>query len=319
LRKWICRQCRLKQLEVSIDRSPVVGRRKSPATNRAPCGRQPAPAEALLIESLKAGDAEVLETIFNTYSEKLYNMALRILGEAADTQEVIQDVFWTVFRKAESFRGDSRFSTWLYRLTFNAALGKIRRGKKHKEVRYEEWLSRFRKDGHHRVRPVVDWSDTLDEKYARCEMQKLLANALEQLNPIDKSVTVLSDLEGLSDQEIATSVGLTVSAVKSRLHRRSSFSPRQRVPSAIQRNLFPQKRAAPAVTGMMGFSPEQAMAIKDQEREQIPLKCRGHPNDVARWIMSFADPVSEWMTGQVIAVDGGSHNRIACDRRRYGV
>jgi NAD(P)-dependent dehydrogenase (short-subunit alcohol dehydrogenase family) len=60
-----------------------------------------------------------------------------------------------------------------------------------------------------------------------------------------------------------------------------------------------------ALTGMMGLSPEQAAAIKEQERERIPLKRRGHPNDVARWIVALADPAAEWVTGQVIAVDGG--------------
>jgi NAD(P)-dependent dehydrogenase (short-subunit alcohol dehydrogenase family) len=60
-----------------------------------------------------------------------------------------------------------------------------------------------------------------------------------------------------------------------------------------------------ALTGMMGLSPEQAAAIEEQERERIPLKRRGNPNDVARWIVSLADPASEWVTGQVIAVDGG--------------
>jgi NAD(P)-dependent dehydrogenase (short-subunit alcohol dehydrogenase family) len=60
-----------------------------------------------------------------------------------------------------------------------------------------------------------------------------------------------------------------------------------------------------ALTGMMGLSPEQAAAIEEQEREQIPLKRRGNPNDVARWIVSLADPASEWVTGQVIAIDGG--------------
>lgn len=66
-----------------------------------------------------------------------------------------------------------------------------------------------------------------------------------------------------------------------------------------------------ALTGMMGLSPEQAEAVKERERERIPLKRRGHPNDVARWIVSLADPASEWVTGQVIAVDGGwdSHKR----------
>ena len=180
--------------------------------------------EAALIERLKAGDQEAFETIFNLYSPKLYGVAQRILGEVADTEEVIQDVFWTVYRKAKSFRGNSQLSTWLYRLTINAALGKIRREKKHsKEVEYEEYLPKFQNDGHHLVRPVVDWSDSLDEKYAKQEMQDLLAQALDQLKPVDKSVVVLSDLEGMSDREIATTLSLTVSAVKTRLHRARLF------------------------------------------------------------------------------------------------
>jgi RNA polymerase sigma-70 factor (ECF subfamily) len=176
-----------------------------------------------LIERLKAGDEEALEAIFNRYSAKLYNVAQRILGEVADAEEVIQDVFWTAFRKANSFRGSAQFSTWLYRLTINAALGKIRRSKKNKEIEYEEYLPKFQKDGHHSVRPVVDWSDTLDEKYAERELQQLLNEALEQLKPVDKSAVVLSDMEGMSDKEIAVMLGLTVSAVKTRLHRARLF------------------------------------------------------------------------------------------------
>ena len=113
--------------------------------------------DADLIERLKVGDEEALEALFNRYSAKLYNVAQKILGEVADAEEVIQDVFWTAFRKAKSFRGTAQFSTWLYRLTVNAALGKIRRSKKNKEVGYEEYLPKFQKDGHHLVRPVVDW------------------------------------------------------------------------------------------------------------------------------------------------------------------
>jgi RNA polymerase sigma-70 factor, ECF subfamily len=176
-----------------------------------------------LIERLKAGDEEALEAIFNRYSAKLYNVAQRILGEVADAEEVIQDVFWTAFRKAKSFRGTAQFSTWLYRLTVNAALGKIRRSKKSKEIEYEEYLPKFQQDGHHLVRPVVDWSDTLDEKYAKEELQQLLKNALDQLKAVDKSVVVLSDLEGMSDKEIAAMLGLTLSAVKTRLHRARLF------------------------------------------------------------------------------------------------
>jgi len=179
--------------------------------------------ESELVRRLKARDEQALEIIFNLYSAKLYNVAHRILGEVADSEEVVQDVFWTAYRKAQSFRGNSQLSTWLYRLTVNAALGKIRRSKKKKEVEYEEYLPKFQKDGHHVVRPVVDWSDTLDERYANQEMQQLLKDTLDQLKPVDKSIIVLSDLEGMSDKEIALTVGLTVSAVKTRLHRARLF------------------------------------------------------------------------------------------------
>ena len=73
------------------------------------------------------------------------------------------------------------------------------------------------------MRPVVDWSDTLDEKYAERELQHLLSAALDQLKPLDKSAVVLSDMEGMSDKEIAATLGLTVSAIKTRLHRARLF------------------------------------------------------------------------------------------------
>jgi RNA polymerase sigma-70 factor (ECF subfamily) len=176
-----------------------------------------------VIERLKSGDQAALETVFSMYSVKLYNIALRILSDAADTEEVIQDVFWTVYRKAKSFQGNSQLSTWLYRLTVNAALGKIRRRKNNKEVDYDEYLPKFQADGHHAVRPVIDWSDNLDEQYSKHELHELLRKALDELKPLDKSTVVLSDLEGLSDKEIADTLGLSVSAVKTRLHRARLF------------------------------------------------------------------------------------------------
>jgi RNA polymerase sigma-70 factor (ECF subfamily) len=188
-----------------------------------PRPRKGSHTEAGLVERLKAGDQDALESIFNLYSSKLYNVAQRILGDAADAEEAVQDVFWTAYCKAKSFQGNSQFSTWLYRLTVNAALGKIRRSKKGKETTYEEFLPKFAKDGHHQVRPVVDWSNTVEESYAQQETQTLLAQALDQLKPLDKSIVVLSDLEGMSDKEIAVITKLTVSAVKTRLHRARLF------------------------------------------------------------------------------------------------
>jgi len=180
-------------------------------------------SDGSLIDRLKAGDEAALEEIFQLYSGKLFNVAQRILGDAGDAEEVLQDVFLTAYRKANMFQGNSQFSTWLYRLTVNAALGKIRRSKKHREVNYEEFLPKFQNDGHHMVRPVVDWSDNVDEHYAHQELKQIIAQALNQLRAVDRSVVVLSDLEGLSDREIAVTLNLTVSAVKTRLHRARLF------------------------------------------------------------------------------------------------
>jgi RNA polymerase sigma-70 factor (ECF subfamily) len=178
--------------------------------------------EEQLIERLKNRDEQALEIFFNRYSGTLHNVAQRILGDGADSEEVIQDVFWTAYRKAKSFKGNSKFSTWLYRLTVNAALGRIRSRRKH-AVAYEEVLPKFQKDGHHRARPVIDWSDTLEIEVSRGEIKKLLGAALDRLKPVDKAVIVLSDLEGLADKEIAAAVKLSVSAVKTRLHRARLF------------------------------------------------------------------------------------------------
>jgi RNA polymerase sigma-70 factor (ECF subfamily) len=186
--------------------------------------RAPADSQTTLIDRLKAGDEAALETLFNLHSAKLYNVALRILsGDRSEAEEVIQDVFLTAFRKAQMFHGNSQFSTWLYRLTVNAALGRIRRSKKNQQVQYDEYLPKFQRDGHHQVRPVVDWSNSLDEKYRQQEARDFLAQALAQLKPVDKSVVILSDLEGLSDKEIAATLNLTVAAVKTRLHRARLF------------------------------------------------------------------------------------------------
>ena len=203
-----------------INRAPEPSSMRSISSNTK---QKPGKNDLELIERLTNGDEDALEALFNLYSAKLYNVAHKILGDVADTQEVIQDVFWTVFRKAKTFRGSAQLSTWLYRLTVNAALGKIRRSKKGKEVEYEEFLPKFQEDGHHLVRPVVDWSNALDEHYARREIQELLKQALDLLSPLDKSVVVLSDLEGLPDKEIAAAVGITVAAVKTRLHRARLF------------------------------------------------------------------------------------------------
>jgi RNA polymerase sigma-70 factor (ECF subfamily) len=194
------------------------------ASSGTPPGRRKVSLEEVqIIERLKDGDQMALETILGLYAGKLYPVAQRILGDAADSEEVIQDVFWAVYRKAKTFNGKSRLFTWLYRLTVNAALGHLRHRKRKRHVEYEENAAKFAKDGHRPMRPIVDWSSSLDEKYAAQEIHALVGKALDQLKPIDKSIVVLSDMEGLADKEIAGALELTVAAVKTRLYRARLF------------------------------------------------------------------------------------------------
>ena len=180
---------------------------------------QHAEDDRALILRVQVGDHEAFETLFQRYVPTVYRQAFRLVGNQAEAEEVVQDVFLTIYEKAQTFRGASAFSTWLYRITMNAALSKLRRRKRSEELPLDDYLPRFREDGHHLVRPVVDWSSELEERLAKAELYRLIQEALDQLQAVDKAVVMLSDLEGLSDREVGRALGLTVSAVKARLHR----------------------------------------------------------------------------------------------------
>jgi RNA polymerase sigma-70 factor (ECF subfamily) len=172
-----------------------------------------------LVQRLLTGDAEAFEVLFKHYHAKVYGQAIRLLGNDAEAEEVLQEVFLTVYEKAHTFRGEAAFSTWLYRLTANAALGRLRRRRRHPERSLDDFMPTFQEDGHHRVRPVVDWSQDLENQLAEAEARRLLREAIDDLPPIDKAVVVFSEFDELSNQEIGDILGLSVSAVKARLHR----------------------------------------------------------------------------------------------------
>lgn len=179
--------------------------------------------ERLLIQRVKAGDQKAFEVIFSRYVNRVYRQAFKLVGNEADAEDVVQEVFLLVYRKAQSFLGKSEFSTWLYRLTANAALTKLRQRKREKEVSLDEYLPKFRKDGHHLVRPVVDWTQDIDKFVAIKEYSQIIKEAMEQLSPMDKAAVMMSDMEEMSNPEISETLGISVQAVKARLHRARLF------------------------------------------------------------------------------------------------
>jgi len=171
-----------------------------------------------LVQRLKTGDQRAFETLYRRYCGQVYRQVKALVGNEAETEEIVQDVFLTLHQKARTFRGDSAFSTWLYRLTMNSALGKLRRRKRSRELNLDDHLPRYQADGHHLL-PVVDWSRDVERHLLTKELHRILRHALDQLPPKDKAVVILSDLEGISNKEIGKSLGLSVPAVKTRLHR----------------------------------------------------------------------------------------------------
>jgi RNA polymerase sigma-70 factor (ECF subfamily) len=178
--------------------------------------------EVILIERLRAQDPSVLEILMERYSPRIYRVAFGITRSHGDAEEVVQDVFVTLFRKIDSFEGRAALGTWLYRVAANAALIK-RRGKRAEvEVHLEDYLPTFKADGHRegdRALLLADWSVTPERELFSGEAREIFEEGLALLPDHYRAILVLRDVEELSNEEVADALGESVASVKSRLHR----------------------------------------------------------------------------------------------------
>jgi RNA polymerase sigma-70 factor, ECF subfamily len=175
-----------------------------------------------LLAQARSGDAAALERLMKEYSGHVFRLAYGITRNHADAEEIVQDVFVTILYKGDTFDGRSALSTWIYRVTANAALNK-RRGKRYEvEVPIEEHLPRFGTDGRRsgaHAYLVADWSRDPEHSAFAGETRRMLARALDTLPPHYRAVLVLRDVEDLSNEQVADILGESVESVKSRLHR----------------------------------------------------------------------------------------------------
>ena len=181
------------------------------------------PAERLLddnvlIEELRRGRPEAVEALFDRFHGKIYNLAMSILKNESDAEEATQDVFLTVFQKAHTFKGNSALYSWIYRICVNACLMRLRGKKRSETVSIEEFMPVFTEEGMH-ADPVGDWSKEVERKMLDKELGGVIRKFTDRLLEKYRVVFILSDVEGLSNEETAQILGLTVPAVKSRLHR----------------------------------------------------------------------------------------------------
>jgi RNA polymerase sigma-70 factor (ECF subfamily) len=175
-----------------------------------------------LLERLRMGDAAILEPLMERFASRVFRVARGICPSASDAEEVVQDVFLQLFRKAGSFEGRAALGTWLYRIAVNAALNK-RRGKRAElEESLEDVLPSYQDDGHRhgdRSFLLADWSAMPDEALLSREGRDVVRAAVERLPPHYRAVLVLRDVEELSSEQVAEIIGESVASVKSRLHR----------------------------------------------------------------------------------------------------
>ena len=178
--------------------------------------------DVALLSRLRIGDHSAIEPLMTAYADRVYRLAYGVTRNGADAQEVVQDVFLTVFRKHASFEGRSSLASWVYRIAMNAALNK-RRGKRAEvETSLDAELPTYLADGHRegeRSWVLADWSQTPEEELLSGESRTVLTKAIESLPGHYRAVLVLRDVEGLSNEEVAAAVGETVASMKSRVHR----------------------------------------------------------------------------------------------------
>ncbi len=184
-------------------------------------------ADADLVEALRREEPDAAERLVERYGDRVYRLAMRITGLREDAEEAAQDALWTIARKVNMFKGESAFGSWIYRITANAAYQKLRtRRQKSAEIALDDVLPSLDGDGRH-FEPMDDWSNRVDEKALQGELREVLQRAIDGLPSDYRTALLLHDVEGLSNPDIAEALGISLPAVKSRVHRSRLFVRKQ--------------------------------------------------------------------------------------------
>jgi len=170
------------------------------------------------------GEESAFDEIVSRYSDRIYGFALRITRNTSDAEEVFQEVFLTLTKKLDTFRGESKFSSWLYRVTVNASYMYLRSQKKHESNISLENYAPYDDKGTLMGRIMYkDWSSRPDILIYSKEALIIIDESINELPESYRTVFHLRDIEGLSNEEVADILEITVPAVKSRLHRARLF------------------------------------------------------------------------------------------------
>ncbi len=172
--------------------------------------------DVALVSSARAGDVHAFETLVQKYDRQIFRIAQHITQNREDAQDVVQDAFLKAYEKLDQFQGNSKFYTWLVRIAVNESLMRLRKRRTGKMVSIDDDIET--EEGSV-PRDLADWSPNPEQNYSQAELAEILRKTIQGLPHGFRIVFVLRDVDGLSTEETAETLGLSVPAVKSRLLR----------------------------------------------------------------------------------------------------
>jgi RNA polymerase sigma-70 factor (ECF subfamily) len=178
------------------------------------------PKEQALLERLQSGEEQALSELADLYSSKIYQLAFRYVRNKEDAEEITQDVLFKVYRNAGTFRGDAALSSWIYRITFNTAMSRVRTAG-YQRAREEERQARRADESPDApaAREPADWSNMGDERVLRSQLRRRVLGAILALPVIYRAPVMLRDIQGMSTEEASAVLRVKDQTLKSRLHR----------------------------------------------------------------------------------------------------
>ena len=174
--------------------------------------------ERELIGRMQAGDAAAVAELSATYGPRIQQLAFRYLKNWEDAEEVAQDVLMKVHRKIDAFRGDAALSSWIYRITFNTAMSRLRTSR-YTRPHEVQAIDMHTETGDLAPQEPADWSSLADDGVLRAEMRSRLIQALTHLPEVYRTPVILRDIQGLSTEEASVVLKVKPQTLKSRLHR----------------------------------------------------------------------------------------------------
>jgi RNA polymerase sigma-70 factor, ECF subfamily len=179
------------------------------------------PQNDQLLSRLQSGDERALAELADAYGTKIYQLAFRYLRNKEDAEEVTQDVLFKVYRKVGEFRGDAALSSWIYRITFNAAMSRVRTAQFQRSQEDDRQIASNdnSESSSASQRDVADWSNMADERVLRSQLRRRVLRAILALPVIYRAPVMLRDIQGMSTEEASAMLRVKDQTLKSRLHR----------------------------------------------------------------------------------------------------